>query len=407
MKEMVLNNETQGETKPKRAATILEQYERFKNVPPNIIYKNPLSLSEIAQKEGCEISSLESDIKTKVEEFAEKMKKECGSPSEQYVNLIDSLYNLYLQSKNPELVKEYPWLSSLNSYEEFANHFCPQATPNAHSFIKKNLRCFVEMIVNQEKSLEISPRSWYGVNKDGIREIYSADNNWMLLPSEYYNSGAFDYADREVISEIKELLKSGYRRSAFTHSSGSAALPGIAKSGSILSAQDVEREGIKIATGEHISYVSSESGIPVAGGKYGLGSVYASKDGPTYGYHHLNWFDEYHVAFGINKEKQEEFLRQIDFKYEWASSEDNPARTLDLGSEGIEIGNRVPLSNVEIVYFWKRHQTEMELWVKENCPQAKLISLEAANVLKDNDHKINKIALQEGISVEEAWGKIL
>ncbi len=407
MKEMILNNEEQIEKKPKRAATMLEEYEHFKNVPPNIIIKKPLSLTEIAQKEGCEIAALEADIKAKVEEFAEKMKKECGSPSEKYVDLIDSLYNLYLQSKNPELVKEYPWLSNLNSYNEFADHFCPQATPNAHSFIKKNIRCFVETIVNQEKSLEIHHRDWYGVNKDGIREIYNIDNKWILLPGEYYNSGSFDYADREVINEIKELLESGYKRSAFTHSSGSAALTGIAKSGAILSAQDSEREGIKIATGEHVSYVSSESGIPVAGGRYGLGSVYASKDGPTYGYHHLNWFDEYHVAFGINKEKQEEFLRQIDFKYEWASSEDHPARTLDLGSEGIEIGNRVPSDNIETVYFWKRHQAEMEIWAKENCPQAKLVSLEAANVLRNNDHKINKMALQEGISVAEAWEKIL
>jgi len=265
----------------------------------------------------------------------------------------------------------------------------------------------VETIVNQEKIISTHPNYWFGVDKDGVRETYNNDSDWVLLPDEYYGLDVFEFADREVVAEVIKLIKSKYHHSEFTHASGSAALAGIEKSGAILSAQDVESEGMKVATGEHVSYVSSETGNPVAGGRYGLGSVYASKNGPKYGYHHVNWFDEYYIAFGINKQKQEDFLRQIGFKYEWASSKDKPALTLDMGSEGVEIGNKVPLNNVEIVYCWKKHQKEMDAWIQKNCPQAKLVSLEADEILRSYDHKVNKMALQEGISAEDAWKKLL
>jgi hypothetical protein len=49
----------------------------------------------------------------------------------------------------------------------------------------------------------------------------------------------------------------------------------------------------------------------------------------------------------------------------------------------------------------------MEEWAKKNCPQARVISLEAVDVLAECDDQVNRIALQEGISVEDAWKKIL
>jgi hypothetical protein len=397
----------EGGVNKEKKPTILEEYNRWKDVPPKIYEKQPLALEEIARKEGCDIFNLETDIQTKVKRFADDMKKECSFPSREYVGLIDSLYNLYLQSKNLDIVKENPWLNYFNSYNEFANHFCPEATPHSRAYIQKNIQRFVETIVNQEKIISTHPNNWFGVNKDGFRETYNNDKDWILLPDEYYNLGVYEFTDKEVITEIIELIKTKYHHSDFTHSSGSAALNGIEKKGAILSAQNIESEGIKVATGEHVSYVNSESGVPVAGGKYGLGSVYASSNGPLYGYHHLNWFDEHPIAFGINKQKQEDFLRQIGFKYEIFSSEDNPVLTMDLGGEGIKIGSQVPLNNVEIVYCWKKYQNDMEIWAKKNCPQAKLVSLEADEILRSYNYKIKEMAEQEGISIEDAWKKLL
>jgi len=49
----------------------------------------------------------------------------------------------------------------------------------------------------------------------------------------------------------------------------------------------------------------------------------------------------------------------------------------------------------------------MDAWIQKNCPQAKLVSLEADEILRSYDHKVNKMALQEGISAEDAWKKLL
>jgi hypothetical protein len=49
----------------------------------------------------------------------------------------------------------------------------------------------------------------------------------------------------------------------------------------------------------------------------------------------------------------------------------------------------------------------MAIWVKENCPQAKMVSIEAAEVMNMSSHVIEKIASQEKISPLEVWKKII
>jgi len=121
MSEIIKKDREQIIAEPEKAPTILEEYERWKVVPPKINEKQPLTFDEIAQKEGCDALNLEADIKSKVEKFAEDMKKECSYPSLEYVGLVDSLYNLYLQSKNLNVVKENPWLNYFNSYKGCVN----------------------------------------------------------------------------------------------------------------------------------------------------------------------------------------------------------------------------------------------------------------------------------------------
>lgn len=388
-------------------STILQKYEKWKGVPPLFIDKKPLSIEDVAKQEGCELSFLESDIRNKVSIFAKDMEKECSFPSEEYMDLIDSLYNLFLLSQKPEVVASNPWVSSFSSFNSFAKNFCPNASPHGASFIKKNVQCFIESVINEEKIFKISPNFYYGVNQEGIREVYNHIDEWVLLPDEYYDRGRFEYTSKEVVQEIVNLIKEDYRPAKFSHASGSAALVGIEKSGAILSAQEVIKEGGTIATGEHVSYVSSHTGHPVAGGKHGLGSIYASKHGPTYGYYHLNWFDEYFVSFGINGKKQEDYLASVDFKYDMFSSADNPTRIADMGSEGVIIGDRVPLNNVDFVYTWKKYEEETKEWIKKNCPKAKFVSIEAQTLLVERDYKFKEIADKENISVQEVWERIL
>jgi len=109
MNEIIQKDKEQIIAEPEKAPTILEEYERWKVVPPKINEKQPLTFDEIARKEGCDAPNLETDIRSKVEKFAEDMKRECSYPSLEYVGLVDSLYNLYLQSKNSDVVKENPW----------------------------------------------------------------------------------------------------------------------------------------------------------------------------------------------------------------------------------------------------------------------------------------------------------
>jgi len=406
MREITEQNIDSIVNKSEKASTILGERERYKNLPPKIKEKKTLTLKNIAQREGCDVSELESDLATKVRQFSEKMSKNISYPSEEYFDLIDSIYNLYLQSKNPETTLNNQWLDNFQSFNDFANHFCPEATKHARAAMKKNIQIFVSAIINQEKIISIHPRDWLGVNGEGLKEIYNVQGDWVLLPGNNYDLGVFDYADRDVINEVIKLAGENYHYSDFTHSSGSAALEGIEKSRAILSAQEVESRDMKVNTGEHVSYVNQESGTPVAGGKYGLGSVYASNRGYSSGYCHINWFDEYYVAFGINKQKQADFLVKAGYKNE-LTLDDDSTPFLDMGSEGVEIGNEVPLTAVEIVYCWKQNQAEMSAWIQKNCPSAKLVSIEAAEILSMHSHVINKVADQEKISIEDAWRKIL
>ena len=78
----------------------------------------------------------------------------------------------------------------------------------------------------------------------------------------------------------------------------------------------------------------------------------------------------------------------------------------DLGSEGVLIGHEVPLSAVDVVYCWKKYEPQMVDWVKEFCPRARVISIEAAEILRKYGSVMNEISLQENISPVEAWGKL-
>ena len=108
----------------------------------------------------------------------------------------------------------------------------------------------------------------------------------------------------------------------YTHATGSIALSDLAKQKAILSAGELQRQNHTIKTGEQYSMLKTADGLE---------SVYVDPGGPRYGYHVMNWFDEYPVTFGINAKQQAKFLQSIGFHYP------NGSFFLDLHTDGEQI----------------------------------------------------------------------
>jgi hypothetical protein len=133
-----------------------------------------------------------------------------------------------------------------------------------------------------------------------------------------------------------------------------------------------------------------------------LGSVYVH-EGPPFesGYATNTWFDDYHVAYGINEKRQEAYLESIDFKY-W-----HGPRIYRDHSEGTMLGPQVPLESVDVVYAWKKHETDMKKWMAINCPHAKFVSLEANYIYWGNRKDMLKLAQAQNLSERQMWRKVL
>ncbi|MBI3074820.1 MAG: hypothetical protein HYY92_01220 [Parcubacteria group bacterium] len=374
---------------------------------PHIARRSLLTPEAIAAKEGIEVGELEKYIQGQVGEWAHWMEEKYFTPAnEKYAALVEEIYALFRYTKdNKEVPQELEWTRALLDPETFCARFCPTASKNARGgMFAGNVRTFTERIVHPQRVIEIFPSEvlWGGEHRqaEGYRkEIHEANGNWVLLPdvSNYAASEEFAFAEESVIREIIALLESGYREPDYSHASGSAAFPAIGRHGAILSAEEAVKRGEIPKTGEFSHYMDYNG--------EGLNSVYADRGGPRYGYHVINWFDEYFVTFGINKERQEVFMESTDVRYGYGDEPKTMNR--DLGSEGMLIGHAVPLSAVDIVYCWKKYESQTTDWVKEFCPHARVVSLEAAETLRGYDSVMNVAALQEGVSPSEAWGKLL
>ncbi|KKR79048.1 MAG: hypothetical protein UU22_C0005G0021 [Parcubacteria group bacterium GW2011_GWA2_40_8] len=372
---------------------------------PDIEAIEPLSVEEMARLEGVEVSALEDKIRERVSLFAEEMESANSYHEDNYAQLMEELYSLYLLSQNNrDIPDDISWIENLRSFDQFCDYFCPDATPHAKAFIGHNVQRFIENVVHPSRDLQVYGRTldvWGNGNR-----IYDQEGDWVLLPERFETMSGYRFAEKKIIEEIRSLVGGNYVSSDYTHAAGSAALNGIAREQAILSAQEAVKAGIKPKTGEFVSYVHQESGKPSTGI---LNSVYVDRGGPKYGYNIVKWFGEYFVTFGINKERQEEYLRSTDVRY-GGYFDNEPGKELShdtLLNEGTLIGHRVPLSAVDVVYAWKTNEPQVQEWIKLNCPQAKFVSLEAAQILKDHTAVIGKMAQQEGISQEEVWEGLL
>ena len=374
---------------------------------PRIEKRMPLAPEEISRREGVELSELEGKMKERAVEWAQWAEKNRITPSkEDYAGFIDELYGLYrYATETKELPNDLAWTQYIKRFETFCSHFCmTAATKDAKKGMMGNLRTFVERLQHPQRILELHPREYeWGGDKqwvhEGQKEIYEADGDWVLLPYVYssFSGDSYTFTDASVVREIIELLKSGYHSPDYSHATGSAALGAIGGSGAILSAREAVKRGAKPKTGEYATYMDYQG--------EGLRSVYANQGHPQYGYHGVNWFNEFFVGFGINKERQERALDEAGFNY---AKEGEPKQlSQDWGSEGVVIGNAVPLDAIDNVYYWKKYEREMEEWTAKNCSQAKPVSLEAVEILGSHGNFMNEAALREGVAPVEMWEKLL
>jgi len=386
------NNEESGD---ENFRGLWQNHESYAQKAPEIISRKVLTPEEMAKKEGFVLTEMEPVIKKKVEEFSEHCGKTCGYPDYEYWPLLEDMYFLYLASS----AKEYSgsWVESFRSFDSFAEHFCPEATAHARVFMKYNIQSFLETTVHPEQFLRISP--------DGRREydpkdgFFESEGDWVVLPENGYGD-TYHFVEEKIIHEVADLIWGGYRQPDYSHATGSSALNNIGGNGAILSSNEAKKENVTVSTGEFVSY---NSGVPYK--NKGLNSVYADRGGPRRGYHFFNWFDEHYISFGISKEKQDEFMRTTDFRY-GLRGEGEEKLSADYGSEGVVIGHKVPLQSVEFVYCWKKHQKEMEEWKNKFCPQAKVISYEAASALSEFGSAVNAIAREQQIKPTDAWMKL-
>jgi len=370
---------------------ILEMWREHKDKVQGLIQIEKMSPEEIASKEGINSGNLDSWLHGRAVKFSEGMGDEI---IRKYDPLTEDLYNLFAYSKeNPSALEKYPWLKNLRSFEDFCSEYCPQATAHGKALMAADIQSFMELMVHPSRE-----RRDYSDGKE--KNIYMADGNWILLPNYDYSEGTEHLAEKGVILEIIDLIKRGYHQPDYSHQTGSVALEGIGKQQAILNAREVLKKNAEIKTGEFNSCLGSRTE-----GNKGHESVYADIRGPYKGYNTIRWFDEYFIGFGINKKRQEKFLKSTDFRYKLSDGSEGLSQ--DFGIEGTLIGHKVPLSAVDTVYCWKKYYDEMKDWAAKNCPHASLASLEAVQILQKYGNIVNTMALQEKISPEEAWAKLL
>jgi len=367
--------------------TILRELKTRKRLAPAITIKPHLSIDEMAQIEGINGNGLEFYIRGEIASFEMDMRVDSLSRDDEanpgYTSLIDDMYNLYVTARNagasaPDFIRAFL------TFDDFVKTFCHDATPTSRAFMKRHVDRFIQEYVHPQRLATITQSV----------QFYQAEGEWRLMPSfTQFNDDYFNYVECEVLYEVQKLIESGYREPSYTHCAGMAALEGISRHNAILSAQEALDLGEPILTGEFAFLKSSLNGECTTR-KMGHTSVFATHGGPMRSrYCNSNWFDESDLAFGINKKRQETFMKSTNIRYC-----DRRQLYFDNGGEGILIGHRVPLSAVEYVYCFKRFQSAIENWSMYKCPAARVVSFEAAHTLAVYEKIIAQIAKQENVS---------
>jgi hypothetical protein len=349
-----------------------------------------LSFPELLAREHVQESSCEQVFSKRIQEWIEHVKEKGVNPRD--LETVELLFQLSQNAKNMgDLFRRIYKVQPFESFEAFCSVFCSGLTDEQRECVRKQIDWFLERVIQPQRIIKGDPES-----EDPYRfrlSTYFPEGVWMLLPRQEFYDSYDTYVEQGVLEEASELLKNGYTSPDYTHATGSIALSDLAKQKAILSAGELQRQNHTIKTGEQYSMLKTADGLE---------SVYVDPGGPRYGYHVMNWFDEYPVTFGINAKQQAKFLQSIGFHYP------NGSFFLDLHTDGEQIiGPKVPFSSIETIYVWKKYESQIRDWIKQYIPEVRLISLEAEHLLSELESKsgyrslIESFAEKQGLSFEE------
>jgi len=262
----------------------------------------------------------------------------------------------------------YGFARSLDSYESFIETYIPKVSSRIQGNLISRMDRFVHAIIHPSRLITVFPRNHRVANLFGR---YSTSETWLRLPNKWgWDAWAKDreYVAASVLEEVNQLTQRP--EADIFHASGSVALSGIERQRAILSARRALENGESVITGEHVFFYSGSYDGSVTRRKIGIGSVYMDL-APALGYSIARWFDEYWVVFGSKKEwikrYNDEGGQEVSF-FRW--------------SDGIRVGDELPLNLIESVYVRHRFLPQILPWVRKNCPKAQLVSLEAAEIVK-------------------------
>lgn len=324
--------------------------------------KDPKSIQEISDHAGIPTDALENHIRFEIEKFISKVENNGIYYYNEFDDLADNLYNIFLESK-----KNTPpdWIKNFDSFESFVSEFCPQTNKNTQSKLISQVENFF--------GTHIPPLIKRKPDNNELTDLtvaYNGTGNWVELPQAW--------VDRSIVEEARRLLDSGFpeKNELFVHGTGSAAMTDFAKYQAIRSAALALETGSNVVTGEFVSYISHDGQTSVSGGKSGLKDVYTSESGLSSDcYTMQRWFNEFQVTFGISQNKQRAYneARGIDRDY------------INWSNNGITVGPVVPLKNVVAISAQKENEKTVLSWIESHCPHAKFVSYEAAELLESRN----------------------
>ena len=331
------------------------------------------SLETIAADSGVAVDALEDRVRRDMSAFCESVAASRQVDTLKNQPLIDKLYNLYVLSHNPESPS---WLSHMRNFDSFMARFCQDATPLAKLGVIHCVESFVRFSLLPSRLY----RPDLAINSgEAALPAYDDPGNWIRLNTAWVNTQVIDEARQLVHGDLSIYEK------LLTHDTGSPALPKIAKSSAIWSAQRSLQHGEELVTGEY-AYSAYQQAHTSLQGTRGHNHVYTSRDSlSSRKYTIQRWFDEPPVTFGISTEKQREYDRThgVTARYIELATE------IPVGSE-IATGPVVPLDNIVAIAAPKANEAALRAWIEAHCPAARFVSYEAIDLLEYADKKVSE-----------------
>lgn len=275
---------------------------------------------------------------------------------------LDSVYNLWAATRGlPPTNPLYEVAATLNTVDDFVGTYLPQVSRKFLVNFYHRVDRFVTTVQHPSRVIEVYPADL--VNRPQQRS-YSYQGRWVNIPPRSRIGASGIYAEEEVIREAAELKR--IPRANFYHQTGSAALPGIAKHAALLSANQISKRGTTVKTGEYVSSIDAYDNEPEDS------NVVLGSSGIARGYSLARWFDEFHVSFGINRQRLTDFLMKKGVKI---------PRFEDWANEGIVLGNEVPLAAIDTLHSDSVYLPRIKEWSSRFCPGVTICSFEALELL--------------------------